>query len=218
MLADEPDIGTGKDPREAIRAALDALGEPYASEMAASASPHEARRDRKGPVSPQPSTDGLPGTAVPLPCMAFTPATRRFRGDRHTEDLLRGPPWSPGFVTHGRPGSFVRHVPAGVPEDVDGGWGAADEGPRQGRSTMTSEDRTGEGELDPAVVQDYLIAVLVRDGHTVMRTADGRYTVVAPDGLQGIVKDLGETLTLTDLVRYARTLVGDGEPPPAAED
>jgi hypothetical protein len=37
MLADEPDIGTGDEPREALRAALAALGEPYASEMAASA-------------------------------------------------------------------------------------------------------------------------------------------------------------------------------------
>jgi hypothetical protein len=37
MLADEPDIGTGEDPREALRAAVAALGEPYASEMAASA-------------------------------------------------------------------------------------------------------------------------------------------------------------------------------------
>ena len=34
MLADEPDIGTGDDPREAFRAALAALGEPLASEMA----------------------------------------------------------------------------------------------------------------------------------------------------------------------------------------
>ena len=34
MLADEPDIGTGSDPREALRAALAALGEPYASELA----------------------------------------------------------------------------------------------------------------------------------------------------------------------------------------
>jgi hypothetical protein len=30
-------IGTGDDPREALRAALAALGEPYATEMAASA-------------------------------------------------------------------------------------------------------------------------------------------------------------------------------------
>ena len=34
MLADEPDIGTGTDPREALRAALAALGEPFASELA----------------------------------------------------------------------------------------------------------------------------------------------------------------------------------------
>ena len=34
MLADEPDIGTGDDPREALRAALAALGEPFASELA----------------------------------------------------------------------------------------------------------------------------------------------------------------------------------------
>ena len=34
MLADEPDIGTGIDPREALRAALAALDEPYASELA----------------------------------------------------------------------------------------------------------------------------------------------------------------------------------------
>ena len=34
MLADEPDIGTGSDPREALRAALAALGEPYASDLA----------------------------------------------------------------------------------------------------------------------------------------------------------------------------------------
>ena len=33
-LADEPDVGTSHDPREAIAAALAALGEPYASEMA----------------------------------------------------------------------------------------------------------------------------------------------------------------------------------------
>ena len=37
MLADEPDIGTGTDPREAVRALLAALGEPFASELAASA-------------------------------------------------------------------------------------------------------------------------------------------------------------------------------------
>jgi len=37
LLADEPDIGTGSDPREALRAALAALGEPYATEMAPSA-------------------------------------------------------------------------------------------------------------------------------------------------------------------------------------
>ena len=37
MLADEPDVGTGSEPREALRAALAALGEPYASELAASA-------------------------------------------------------------------------------------------------------------------------------------------------------------------------------------
>ena len=37
MLADEPDIGTASDPREALRAALAALEEPYASELAASA-------------------------------------------------------------------------------------------------------------------------------------------------------------------------------------
>ena len=34
MLADEPDIGTGSDPREALRAALAVLGEPYASDLA----------------------------------------------------------------------------------------------------------------------------------------------------------------------------------------
>jgi hypothetical protein len=34
MLVDEPDVGTGVDPREALRAALAARGEPYASEMA----------------------------------------------------------------------------------------------------------------------------------------------------------------------------------------
>ena len=37
MLADEPDIGTGSDPREALRAALAALGEPYAWDLADSA-------------------------------------------------------------------------------------------------------------------------------------------------------------------------------------
>jgi hypothetical protein len=36
MLADEPDIGVGDDPRSALHAALEALGEPYATEMAAS--------------------------------------------------------------------------------------------------------------------------------------------------------------------------------------
>lgn len=34
ILADEPGIGTSDDPREAIAAALAALGEPYAAEMA----------------------------------------------------------------------------------------------------------------------------------------------------------------------------------------
>ena len=34
MLADEPDIGTRTDPREALRAALAALDEPFASELA----------------------------------------------------------------------------------------------------------------------------------------------------------------------------------------
>ncbi len=33
-LADEPDIGTGMTAREAVEAALAALGEPFASEMA----------------------------------------------------------------------------------------------------------------------------------------------------------------------------------------
>ena len=33
-LADEPDIGTGEDPRQALRGALVALGEPIATEMA----------------------------------------------------------------------------------------------------------------------------------------------------------------------------------------
>jgi hypothetical protein len=37
MLADEPDIGTGSDPRSALHAALEALGEPYASDLTASA-------------------------------------------------------------------------------------------------------------------------------------------------------------------------------------
>ena len=37
MLADEPDIGTGAEPREALRAALAALGEPFATDLAASA-------------------------------------------------------------------------------------------------------------------------------------------------------------------------------------
>ena len=37
MLADEPDIGVSDEPREALRAALAALGEPWASEMAARA-------------------------------------------------------------------------------------------------------------------------------------------------------------------------------------
>ena len=34
MLADEPDIGVADDPREALREALAALGEPWESEMA----------------------------------------------------------------------------------------------------------------------------------------------------------------------------------------
>jgi hypothetical protein len=37
LRADEPDIGTGSDPRKALRAALKALGEPYAADMATSA-------------------------------------------------------------------------------------------------------------------------------------------------------------------------------------
>ena len=37
MLAEQPDIGTGHDPREALRAALAAPGEPFASELTASA-------------------------------------------------------------------------------------------------------------------------------------------------------------------------------------
>ena len=37
MLADEPDIGVGDDSREALRAALAALGQPYATEMATAA-------------------------------------------------------------------------------------------------------------------------------------------------------------------------------------
>jgi hypothetical protein len=41
MLADEPDIGVGGDPRAVLRAALAALGEPYASDMA----------EREGPPS-----------------------------------------------------------------------------------------------------------------------------------------------------------------------
>jgi hypothetical protein len=36
-LADEADIGTGEDPRQALRAALAALGEPIATEMAEAA-------------------------------------------------------------------------------------------------------------------------------------------------------------------------------------
>ena len=34
MLADEPDIGIDSDPRAALRAALVALGEPFASDLA----------------------------------------------------------------------------------------------------------------------------------------------------------------------------------------
>jgi hypothetical protein len=37
MLADEPDVGTGHDSREALRAAL---GEPYASDMATTSVRH----------------------------------------------------------------------------------------------------------------------------------------------------------------------------------
>jgi hypothetical protein len=37
MLADEADIGTGEHPRSAFHAALEALGEPYATEIVASA-------------------------------------------------------------------------------------------------------------------------------------------------------------------------------------
>jgi hypothetical protein len=37
MLADEPDIETGSDQRSASHAALEVLGEPYATEMVASA-------------------------------------------------------------------------------------------------------------------------------------------------------------------------------------
>ena len=37
MLADHADIGTGLWPRQALRGALAALGEPYASELAGSA-------------------------------------------------------------------------------------------------------------------------------------------------------------------------------------
>lgn len=33
-LADEPDVGTGDDPRTAIAAALASLGEPYVTDMA----------------------------------------------------------------------------------------------------------------------------------------------------------------------------------------
>ena len=33
-FAGEPDVGTGTEPRAALRAALTALGEPYATEMA----------------------------------------------------------------------------------------------------------------------------------------------------------------------------------------
>ena len=33
-FADEPHVGTGHEPREALRGALGALGEPYAEEMA----------------------------------------------------------------------------------------------------------------------------------------------------------------------------------------
>ena len=36
-LADEPDLGTGSEPREPLHRAFEALGEPYASEMAQSA-------------------------------------------------------------------------------------------------------------------------------------------------------------------------------------
>lgn len=36
-LADEPDVGTGDDPREAVRDALTSLGHRFATEMAASA-------------------------------------------------------------------------------------------------------------------------------------------------------------------------------------
>ena len=37
MLADQPDVGTGSDPREALRTALAALGEPIAWDLADSA-------------------------------------------------------------------------------------------------------------------------------------------------------------------------------------
>jgi hypothetical protein len=83
---------------------------------------------------------------------------------------------------------------------------------------VTDGDRNDDAELDPAVVEEYMMAVLVRDGFTVMRTAEGRYTVVAPGGIEGILKDPGDTLTLTDLVRFARALMGDDVPPAEESD
>lgn len=45
-LAGEPAMGTGAEPREALRAALTALGEPYATEIARSAFPPLAGAQR----------------------------------------------------------------------------------------------------------------------------------------------------------------------------
>jgi hypothetical protein len=83
MLADEPDIGVGDEPREALRmAALAALGEPWASELAV-----RARLPMSGgpAASLTPSSRDGSDEPRPGPCVAVSQGTR---GDRDVRCVM----------------------------------------------------------------------------------------------------------------------------------
>lgn len=64
-LADEPDVGTGDDPQTAIRGALAALGEPYASEMAAELATDRRLVHGAGSAPRSESVEGRPRLCSP---------------------------------------------------------------------------------------------------------------------------------------------------------
>jgi hypothetical protein len=61
MLADEPDMGTGSDPRAALREALKALGEPLAGDLARRAARVGARTPDSAQTGVEARHKGCPG-------------------------------------------------------------------------------------------------------------------------------------------------------------